>query len=541
MAEMVEPAIETFAQIKVIGVGGAGGAAVNRMVEAGIENVEFIAINTDAQALHHSKANRKIHIGKDATRGLGAGADPTIGQQAAEESREEIRKAVEGADMVFVTIGAGGGTGSGGGHVVARIAEDLGILVVGFATKPFAFEGEKRRRNAETAIDKLRDAVDTLIVIPNDRLLETIDRDTPLTEAFKVADDVLRQGVQGISDLITVHGLINLDFADVKTVMAKAGSALMGIGRATGENRAVAAAQQAIESPLLEVSIDGARGILFNVIGGNDLAMHEINAAAEAITAAADPEASIIFGATIDPKLEGEVIITVVATGFDASYYKQRPHKSAVPAVSAKRPDGSPVLANTNTTKQDEKALSEIDMNLDEDAGPKPHDFTDDRPMPNIWSINSDDDDKDSDSDGGVVSGSLEEDLEKPSFLRRLTHRRKPSTPQIIEEDEDKPAPGADTDDSGAPAAAAKEDERKADTDGGKSDAKPDKPDDAADSDSSDDSDDSAGSSDKSGDDEPGDNAKPENDDDETAAAAEKKKKEAAAAKKDGGESDDED
>jgi cell division protein FtsZ len=522
MAEVVEPAIETFAQIKVIGVGGAGGAAVNRMVEAGIENVEFIAINTDAQALHHSKANRKIHIGKDATKGLGAGADPTIGQHAAEESREDIRKAVEGADMVFVTIGAGGGTGSGGGHVVARIAEDLGILVVGFATKPFAFEGEKRRRNAETAIDKLREAVDTLIVIPNDRLLETIDRDTPLTEAFKVADDVLRQGVQGISDLITVHGLINLDFADVKTVMAKAGSALMGIGRATGENRAVTAAQQAIESPLLEVSIDGARGILFNVIGGNDLAMHEINAAAEAITAAADPEASIIFGATIDPKLEGEVIITVVATGFDASYYKQRPHKSAAaPAVSAKRPDGSPVLANTTTTKQDEKALSEIDMNLDEDAGPKAHDFTDDRPMPNIWSINNDDDDKDADagSDGGVVSGSLEEDLEKPSFLRRLTHRRKPGASPVIEDDEedkDKSAPGSpdDTDDSDA-AASVKEAEAEDSTEESRDES--------------------------SDDDEPGAADKPENDDDPTAAAAEKKEKEAAAAKKDGDKSDDED
>jgi cell division protein FtsZ len=232
MPEMVEPAIETFAQIKVIGVGGAGGAAINRMIESGIEAVEFIAVNTDAQALHHSKAQRKIHIGKDTTRGLGAGADPMVGQQAAEESAEEIKQAIEGADMIFVTIGAGGGTGSGAGHVVARIAKDMGILVVGFATKPFAFEGEKRRKNADIAIDRLRQAVDTLIIIPNDRLLQTIDRQTPLMEAFKVADDVLRQGVQGISDLITVHGLINLDFADVQAVMRDAGSALMGIGRA---------------------------------------------------------------------------------------------------------------------------------------------------------------------------------------------------------------------------------------------------------------------------------------------------------------------
>ena len=266
-------------------------------------------------------AQVKIHIGKDATRGLGAGANPSVGEKAAQESIDEIKKAIEGADMVFVTIGAGGGTGSGAGHVVAQIAKDAGILVVGFATKPFAFEGEKRRRNAEEAIENLRKSVDTLIIIPNDRLLQTIDRQTPLVEAFKVADDVLRQGVQGISDLIMVNGLINLDFADVKTVMSNAGSALMGIGRASGENRAVQAAQQAIDSPLLEVSIDGARGILFNIIGGNDLSMHEINTAAETITGAADPEANIIFGATIDEKLDGEVIVTVVATGFDAAYY----------------------------------------------------------------------------------------------------------------------------------------------------------------------------------------------------------------------------
>lgn len=430
MPEVVEPAIETFAQIKVIGVGGAGGAAINRMVDAGIENVEFIAINTDAQALHHSKAHKKIHIGKDATRGLGAGADPSVGELAAQESREEIRKAIEGADMVFVTIGAGGGTGSGAGHVVASVASELNSLVVGFATKPFAFEGEKRRKNAEDAVDKLRSTVDTLIVIPNDRLLQTIDRDTPLIEAFKVADDVLRQGVQGISDLITVNGLINLDFADVKTVMSKAGSALMGIGRANGEDRAVLAAQQAIESPLLEVSIDGARGILFNVIGGNDLAMHEINAAAETITTAADPEANIIFGATISPDLEGEVIITVVATGFDASYYAQREEEGG------KAPAAAPAPIMGEAPKTDEKTLSEIDMDLGDDAEPAPTDFSSDAPMPNIWSIHDDEENGREDEDkshgaGGahdnepVVSSSLEEELEKPSFLRRLGRRRK--------------------------------------------------------------------------------------------------------------------
>jgi cell division protein FtsZ len=448
MPEVVEPAIETFAQIKVIGVGGAGGAAINRMVEAGIENVQFIAINTDAQALHHSKASVKLHIGKGVTRGLGAGADPAIGELAAQESREEIRQAIEGADMVFVTIGAGGGTGSGAGHVVAEIAQELGILVVGFATKPFAFEGEKRRKNAEAAIDKLRSAVDTLIIIPNDRLLQTIERDTPLMEAFKVADDVLRQGVQGISDLITVHGLINLDFADVKTVMTKAGSALMGIGRANGENRAVEAAKQAIESPLLEISIDGARGILFNVIGGNDLSMHEINAAAETITSAADPDANIIFGATINPDLEGEVIITVVATGFDASYYAKRDPETTAKVLASR---SGPQLSTPKTSKQDEKALAEINMDLGDDDHSANHDFTSDSPMPNIWAIHDEDeetastdddaksddskddkstdessDNEDEDSDeGGVISGNLEDELEKPSFLRRLGRRRK--------------------------------------------------------------------------------------------------------------------
>lgn len=420
----VAPAIETFARIKVIGVGGAGGAAVNRMVDAGVENVEFIAINTDAQALHHSKAQVKIHIGKDATRGLGAGADPSVGQKAAEESIDDIKKVVEGADMVFITLGAGGGTGSGAGHVVARTAREAGALVVGFATKPFAFEGEKRRRNADTAIDNLRTAVDTLIVIPNDRLLQTIDRQTPLLEAFKVADDVLRQGVQGISDLITVHGLINLDFADVKTVMSNAGSALMGIGRASGENRALQAAQQAVESPLLEVSIDGARGILFNVIGGMDMSMHEINSAAETITAAADSDANIIFGATIDPELEGEIIITVVATGFDAAYFNNR---AAAPALTP---------LTTPAKGEEEQVMKAIDMDL-EDTAAASEDFHSDQPMPNIWSLDHTDmeatdgttEHTNEPADDHLITPMFqpeheEEELEKPSFLRRLTKRR---------------------------------------------------------------------------------------------------------------------
>ena len=308
MPEVKPSEIQTFASIKVVGVGGAGGSAVNRMKDAGLNGVQFIAMNTDAQALHNT------------TNGLGAGADPAVGEAAARESIDEIRESLEGADMVFVTIGAGGGTGSGAGHVVAEVARDLGILTVGVATKPFSFEGEKRRANAEWAIAQLGRQVDTLISIPNDRLLQTIDRRTPLLETFKIADDVLRQGVQGISELITEHGLINLDFADVKAIMSNAGSALMGIGRASGEGRAAQAAQQAIESPLIEVSIDGAKGVLFNVTGGYDMSMAEIQEAAEIITSAVSPDANIIFGATLKPELEDELIITVIATGFDNAY-----------------------------------------------------------------------------------------------------------------------------------------------------------------------------------------------------------------------------
>ena len=444
MAQAVDPVIETFARIKVVGVGGAGGAAVNRMIDAGVDGVEFVAINTDAQALQNSKASHKIHIGRDTTRGLGAGADPEVGERAAQESIEDIRSALQGADMVFITIGAGGGTGSGAGHIVARIAKELNALVIGFATKPFAFEGEKRRRNAEVAIEKLRTSVDTLIIIPNDRLLQTIDRQTPLIEAFKVADDVLRQGVQGISDLITVHGLINLDFADVKTVMSNAGSALMGIGRASGENRAVQAAQQAIESPLLEVSIDGARGILFNVIGGNDLSMHEINTAAEAITTAADPDANIIFGATISPDVEGEIIITVVATGFDSSYFTNR--KNTVTSTPLSLPtdsDQNSTEENTSAfvpdkptsdpvTKIADTDMAAIDMTIQDEHDTVQTDFTSEVPIPNIWDLDEKDkkdipDSSDEMQHQPVVSAHDEDELEKPSFLRRLTQRRKKS------------------------------------------------------------------------------------------------------------------
>lgn len=361
MPEVKPSEVQTFASIKVVGVGGAGGSAVNRMKEAGLHGVQFIAMNTDAQALHNSKADLKIHLGKDATGGLGAGADPSVGERAAEESREEIKSALEGADMVFVTIGAGGGTGSGAGHVVADIARELGILVVGVATKPFSFEGEKRRMNAEWAIAHLGRQVDTLITIPNDRLLQTIDRRTPLLETFKIADDVLRQGVQGISELITEHGLINLDFADVKAIMSNAGSALMGIGRASGEERAALAAQQAIESPLIEVSIDGAKGVLFNVTGGYDMSMSEIQEAAEIITSAVAPDANIIFGATLKPELEDELIITVIATGFDSEFFEEQ-----AAALGGVQSTVQEVSKPERLTQVEEADVESVNMDLDQ-------------------------------------------------------------------------------------------------------------------------------------------------------------------------------
>ncbi|MEI6266923.1 MAG: cell division protein FtsZ [bacterium] len=316
----VKPNMETFARIKVVGVGGSGGNGVDRMIEAGLKGVEFIAINTDAQALHHSKADKKLHIGKALTKGLGAGSDPEIGKKAAEETSEEIYESLKGADMVFVTYGSGGGTGTGAGPIVANIAREVGALTVGVITKPFGFEGEKRKRVAEEGIEDLKENVDALITIPNDRLLQVVDKKTTLLDAFQVVDDVLRQGVQGISDLITDSGLINVDFADVKTIMSNAGSALMGIGRGSGESRAMEAAKQAINSPLLELSINGAKGVLFNVTGGTDLGMYEIDEAAKVITNAVDPEANIIFGAVIDPRITGEVTVTVIATGFEGMH-----------------------------------------------------------------------------------------------------------------------------------------------------------------------------------------------------------------------------
>lgn len=313
----VTPDVTPVARIKVIGVGGGGGNALSRMIKSNVKGIEFIAVNTDAQALYHSEAQTKINIGKATTRGLGAGSAPDVGRQAAEESSEDIKQALDGADMVFITCGLGGGTGTGGAPVIAEIARDLGILTVGVVTKPFSFEGHRRKTQAEEGLENLKNKVDTLITIPNDKILSLIDKKTPLTEAFTVVDDVLRQGVQGISDLITVHGMINVDFADVKTIMENAGSALMGIGYGTGENRATEAARAAIESPLLEMDIQGAKGILFNITGGSDLSMFEVDEAARIITEAADPEANIIFGSVINDSYTGEIKITVVATGFE--------------------------------------------------------------------------------------------------------------------------------------------------------------------------------------------------------------------------------
>lgn len=316
MAE-VKPAIETFAKIKVVGVGGSGGSAVNRMVDVGIKGVEFIAVNTDVQALHYNKAVKKIHIGKSITRGLGAGMNPELGRQSAEESENELRDILKDTDMVFVTCGLGGGTGTGAAPIVAEIARDLGALTVAVVTKPFAFEGAQRKNIADRGLMELADKVDTIITIPNDKILQVIDKKTSLLDAFMIVDEILRQGVQGIAELITVPGLVNVDFADVKAVMANAGSALMGIGEASGENKAIEAAKAAVSSPLLEVSIEGARGILFTITGGANLAMNEVNEAAKIITASADEDAKIIFGAVINDKMKDEIKITVVATGFD--------------------------------------------------------------------------------------------------------------------------------------------------------------------------------------------------------------------------------
>lgn len=352
---------DQLATIKVIGVGGGGSNAVNRMIENGLQGVEFIAVNTDAQALHLSKADNKLQLGGKLTRGLGAGANPDIGKKAAEESRDQLEEYLTGADMVFITAGMGGGTGTGAAPVIAEIARQAGALTVGVVTKPFTFEGRRRMTQASTGISDLKENVDTLIVIPNDRLMEIVDKNTPMVEAFREADNVLRQGVQGISDLIAVPGLINLDFADVKTIMSEKGSALMGIGIATGESRAAEAAKKAISSPLLETSVDGAQGVLMNITGGSNLSLFEVHEAAEIVSSASDEEVNMIFGSVINDNLKDEIIVTVIATGFDeAAQQKAKPDRKNKSTQSSKRSPEREKSSN-KTAEPEETSQDELD------------------------------------------------------------------------------------------------------------------------------------------------------------------------------------
>ncbi len=397
----VQPEIEAFARIRVIGVGGSGKNAVNHMIEEKVRGVDFIAINTDAQDLHHSAAKRKIHIGKNLTRGLGAGMNPEIGKRASEETKEEIQQAIKGSDMVFVACGMGGGTGTGAAPVVARTAKEMGALTVGVVTKPFSFEGQQRMRLAEAGLEDLRKEVDALIVVPNDRLLATVAKDTTLKQAFAMCDDVLKQAVEGISDLITHPGIINVDFADIRAVMENAGSALMGIGTASGEGRSAAAAKAAVSSPLLELSINGAKGVLFAIAGGDDLGMLEVHEAAKIITESVDPNARIIFGAVRDEKLKkGEVRVTVIATGFPAPGVIPRgtPLFSATPVTreKEKEADVAPVGKIFNTPSAPQKTVPTI---IDDIPPPPPP------PPPPAASKSKEDDD----DEWGAV----------PSFLRR--------------------------------------------------------------------------------------------------------------------------
>ncbi|MBB5172165.1 cell division protein FtsZ [Texcoconibacillus texcoconensis] len=356
---------EELATIKVIGVGGGGSNAVNRMIENGLQGVDFIAVNTDAQALHLSKAEQKLQLGGKLTRGLGAGANPEIGKKAAEESRDQLEEMLNGADMVFITAGMGGGTGTGAAPIIAEIAREVGALTVGVVTRPFTFEGRKRSTHAATGIEALKEKVDTLIVIPNDRLLEIVDKNTPMLEAFREADNVLRQGVQGISDLIAVPGLINLDFADVKTIMSEQGSALMGIGIATGESRASEAAKKAISSPLLETSIEGAQGVLMNISGGTNLSLFEVHEAAEIVSSASDSEVNMIFGSVINENLKDEIVVTVIATGFDDKQVSQ-PSKGQRPlSTSRAKTENSETTQSEVASTSTQPTTPEVDEQAD--------------------------------------------------------------------------------------------------------------------------------------------------------------------------------
>lgn len=385
MAKQVKPEVETFARIKVVGVGGSGGNAINHMIECGIKGVEFIAVNTDAQDLHHSQAEKKIHIGKNLTKGLGTGMNPDLGRQAAEETKEEIQESLKGADMVFVACGKGGGTGTGAAPVVARTAKELGALTIGVITKPFAFEGQQRSRVANDGVTQLKKEVDALIVIPNDRLLATATKDTTLTNAFAMCDDVLLSAVQGISDLITSPGIVNLDFADIKSILENTGSALMGIGKAAGEKRAEEAAAEAINSPLLDSSINGANGVLFAIASGGDLGMLEVQKAAEVITEAVNTDARIIFGAIQDPKLgKGEIKVTVIASGFPEgnassintmnvvnAKHEETKKESVLDALTKTTTKEKPKKEEVEETKQEPQALKD-DAADDDDWGGVP-------------------------------------------------------------------------------------------------------------------------------------------------------------------------
>ncbi len=388
----VKPKIETFARIKVLGIGGSGTNAVNRMTQLGIRGVEFIAINTDAQALHNNQADRKVHIGKGATKGLGSGMNPDLGRQSAEESVEELEEVIDNADMVFITCGLGGGTGSGAAPIVAELAKNKGILTVAVVTKPFTFEGSKRKEVAEVAYDNLKDKVDAVISIQNDRILQIIDKKTSLIEAFKTVDEVLRQGIAGISDLITTHGIVNADFADVKSIMQDAGTALMGIGHASGETRAQDAAKAAINSPLLEMTIDGARGVLFNITGGPSLGMFEIDEAAKVITRSIDPDAKVKFGAVIDESMGEEIRITVIATGFDES---------------SKRPTTAAMILNDETLKKPK-------INESKFTGPQPV-VESRKPMFNPQPVMPADTADETTGD----SAASEDELDIPAFIRK--------------------------------------------------------------------------------------------------------------------------
>ncbi len=425
----VKPDVETFAKIKVVGVGGSGCSAVNRMVKSGIRGVEFVVMNTDVQALHHNSAPHKLHIGKTVTRGLGAGMDPEVGKRSAEESQNEIRDVLKGSDMVFVTCGLGGGTGSGAGPVIAQIAKEVGALTVGVVTKPFSFEGPQRNSIAEQAHKELAKYVDTIITIPNDRVLQIIDKNTSILDAFKILDDVLRQGVQGISELITVPGLINVDFADVKTIMKDTGTALMGIGVASGDNRAAEAAKAAISSPLLELAIDGARGILFTITGGKNLGMQEVSEAAKVITSSADENVRVIFGTVIDENLTDELRVTVIATGFDHDEHEmQKDFLSSAGSLEEERPLMSKTRSfYNNSFKKKSLPVVEEDDTRAESTEDMFRGFTS-RSVPQAQpSFSSADRQKSfsqqslskQDIDAAKTANDDEEDLEIPAFIRK--------------------------------------------------------------------------------------------------------------------------